>query len=55
MTLIVIWMGDVAREVNARLLVRGLSLLSYNGKDWNMNQLLFADDTALMADSQEGL
>ncbi len=48
-----IYMDDVVRKVNARLLDRSQSLLSDDGREWNMNQLLFADDTALVAHSQE--
>ncbi len=43
------------KEINTQLLGRGLSLLSEDGREWNMNQLLFANDKALMADSQERL
>ena len=41
------------REVNARLLGKGLELLSVNGGRFEINQLLFADDKALMADSEK--
>lgn len=43
------------REVNARVLGRGLSMVNEHGREWNLNQLLFADDTALVADSEEKL
>ena len=43
------------REVYARVLGRGLKLLSANGGRFERNQLLFADDTALVADSKEKL
>lgn len=33
----------------------GPSLMSENGREWNMNHLLFADDTAQMANSQNRL
>ncbi len=46
---------DGVREVNARMLSRGLSLVGDDGREWRLNQLLFADDTALMADSEEKL
>ncbi len=39
-----VYMNDVVREVNARMLGRCLSLVNADGKEWNMNQLLFADD-----------
>ena len=34
---------------------KGLELLSVNGGCFEINQLLFADDTALVADSEEEL
>ena len=34
---------------------KGLELLSENGGRFEINQLLFADDTALVADSEEKL
>ena len=36
-------------------LKKGLELLSVNGGRFELNQLLFADDTALVADSEEKL
>ena len=50
-------MDDVVREVNVRVLGKGLELLSVNrdrGR-FEINQLLFSDDTALVADSEEKL
>ena len=41
--------------MNVRLFGRGLALLSANGGRFEINQLLFADDTALVADSEEKL
>ena len=46
-------MGGVVREVNVRVLWKGLELLSMNGGNVEINQLLFADDTALVADSEK--
>ena len=43
------------REVNARVLGKGLELLNVNGGRFEINQLLFADDTALVADSEDKL
>ena len=34
---------------------KGLELLSANGGGFQINQLLFGDDTALVADSEEKL
>ena len=41
-----IYMDGVVREVNVRVLGKGLELLSANGGRFEINQLLFADDTA---------
>ena len=50
-----VYMDGVVREVNARVLGKGLELLSANGGRFEINQLLFADDTALLAYSDEKL
>ena len=42
----------VVREVDARVLGKGLELLSVNGGRFEINQLLLAADTALVADSE---
>ena len=41
--------------MNVRVVGKGLELLSANGGRNEINQLLFADDTALVADSEEKL
>ena len=41
--------------MNVRVLGKGLELLSANGGRFEINQLLFADDTALVADSEDKL
>ena len=46
-----VYMDGVVREVNVRLLGKGLELHSANGGRFEINQLLFADDTALVDDS----
>ena len=46
-------MDGVVREVNVRVLGKGFQLLSANGGRFEINQLLFADDTALVADSEK--
>ena len=48
-------MDGVVRVVNDRVLGKGLELLSVNGGRFDINQLLFVDDTALVADSDEKL
>ena len=50
-----VYMDGVVREVNVRVLDKGLELLSMNGGRFEINQLLFADDTALVADSEKKL
>ena len=50
-----LYIDGVVREVNARVLGRGLKLLDRNENDWEMNQLLFADDTVVVADSEKKL
>ena len=49
-----VYMG-VVREVNVRVLLKGLELLSANGGRFEINKLLFVDDTALVADSEDKL
>ena len=49
------YMDVVVPEVNVRVLGKGLELLSANGGRFKINQLLFADDTVLVADSEEKL
>ena len=41
------------REMDVRVLGKWLELLSVNGGRFEINQLFFADDTALVADSEE--
>ena len=50
-----VYMDGVVREVNVWVLGKGLVLLSANGGRFEINQLLLADDTALVADSEEKL
>ena len=50
-----VYKDGVVREVNVRLLGKGLELLSANGGRFEIKQLLFADDTALVADLVEKL
>ena len=51
----VLYMDGVVREVNARVLGRGLKLVDGNENEWELNQLLFADDTVVVADSERKL
>ena len=50
-----VYMDGVVREVNVRASGRGVSVLGVNGAVCQVSQLLFADDTALVADSEENL
>ena len=45
----------VVREVNVMVLGKMLDLLSANGGRFEITQLLFADDTTLVADPEEKL
>ena len=47
------YMNGVVRDVNVRVLGKGLELLSANGGMFEIYQLLFAEDTALVADTGE--
>ena len=46
-----LYMDGIIREVNARMLDKGLCMVNVQGREGNVNRLLFADDTALVADS----
>ena len=50
-----IHMDGVEREVNARVLKRSLDIRFANNNRFEINQLLFADDTPLVPDSVEKL
>ena len=49
------YINGVVRVVNERVLGKVLERLSVNGGRLEINQLLFPDDTALVADSEEKL
>ena len=48
-------MDGVVRDVNARVTGKRLELLNVNGVSIEVYQLLFADDTVLVADSEKKL
>ena len=50
-----LYIDGVVREVNALVLGRGLKLIDGNDNEWELNQLLFADDTVVVADSERKL
>ena len=45
----------VVREVNVQVLGRGLKLVDENDNEWELNQLLYADDTVVVANSERKL
>ena len=47
-----VYIDGLVRKVNVRVLRKGLELLSVNGGRFEVNQLLFADDTSQVADSE---
>ena len=50
-----VYMDGVVREVKMRMLDRGLGMKEQNGREWEVSQLLFADDTALVSSAEERL
>ena len=50
-----VYIDGVVREVNVTVIVKGLKLLSANGGRFEIYQLLFTDDAALLTDSEEKL
>ena len=47
-----LYIDGVVREVNVRVLCRRLKLVDGNDNGWELNQLLFADDTVVVADTE---
>ena len=50
-----LYIDGVVREVNTRVFGKGLELRDRNGSIWEINQLLFADNTVVVADSEKKL
>ena len=50
-----LFIDSVVKEVRERVQGEGLPLVEVGGGVWRLNQLLFADDTALVAESAEQL
>ena len=50
-----IYMDGVVREVKNWVMHRGLPMIGEDGREWQINQILFADDTALVAVTEERL
>ncbi|XP_068250703.1 uncharacterized protein [Palaemon carinicauda] len=53
--LLTLHVDGVVREVNARVLGRGLELVDEKDHEWEVNQLSFADDIVVVADAEEKL
>ena len=47
-----VYMDGVVREVEVRAKGKGAELFREDGSRWEISQLLFADDTALVADQK---
>ena len=47
--------SHLVREVNAQVLGRVLKLVNGNDNEWELNQMLFVDDTVVVADSEKKL
>ena len=41
-----VYMNDVERKFNARILGSGLSLVNADYREWKINRLLFVNETA---------
>jgi hypothetical protein len=50
-----IFIEGVMREVNSRVMETGVAFVSDNGREWQLNQILYADHTALVADKESKL
>ena len=45
----------MVRQVNERVMGKGVKLKDENGGGWEIKQLLYADDTSLVAETREHL
>jgi hypothetical protein len=52
--LLKIFIDGVVRDVNSTVIER-VALVSYKDREWQLNQILYADDTALLADEEDKL
>ncbi len=50
-----VYMDGALWEMNARVQGKGWALVSENEREWKISQLLFAHDTALVAECEEAL
>lgn len=49
-----IFMNGIVKNVNIRMLDRGLTVVTVDGREWKLNKLLFVDDMALLIADSEG-
>jgi hypothetical protein len=47
-----IFIDGAVRKVDVRVMARGAALLSNSGGEWQVNQILYAYDTSLIADKE---
>lgn len=50
-----VYVDGVMQEVNVGVQGKDLTLVDENRREWNMTQLLFVNDLALLVESQRGL
>ena len=50
-----IFIAGMVREIDARRLETSLNFMNVVDREWNLNLLLFANDTAVVANSEEEL
>ena len=48
-----LYIDGVIREANAPVLGRGLKRVDWNDNEWELYQLLFADDAVVVSDKRE--
>jgi hypothetical protein len=47
-----IFINGVLRDINERVMEQGAALMSDSDGEWQVNQILYADDTAIVADEE---
>jgi hypothetical protein len=51
----IIFIDGVVREVNSTVMEKGVALVSDTDREWQLNQIRYADDTHLLADKESKL
>jgi hypothetical protein len=51
----IIFIDGVVREVNYTLMEKEVASVSDNGREWQLNHILYADGTALLTDKESKL